>query len=94
VAVHGINTHSPTQWEAYKNHKDDSDGVHNWLEDSDMLPAAVPEASIWTFHYEVSWLADGPFENLVNIANKLLDSLSSELFPVKNPQVLAYSIFS
>ncbi|KAI5918146.1 hypothetical protein F4810DRAFT_715778 [Camillea tinctor] len=45
IAIHGLDTKSLRTWIFDK--KDGSRAVH-WLKDSDMLPAAVPEARIYT----------------------------------------------
>jgi hypothetical protein len=84
IAVHGINTTSPETWQAYKNRKDDSEGCTIWLSDADMLPSAIPNAQIWTFHYNTSWLSDAPVERLSNLAEKLLLTLYETFFATAN----------
>ncbi|KAK4172947.1 hypothetical protein QBC36DRAFT_195814, partial [Triangularia setosa] len=46
IAIHGLGTESPRTW-GFK--KKGGGGVVSWLSDSDMLPAARPEARIFTY---------------------------------------------
>jgi hypothetical protein len=82
-----MNTASPETWQAFKNQRDGFDGYVNWLSDSDMLPSAIPDSRIWTFHYNTSWLAEALAERLSNLADKLLLVIFDVLFSPRKQAV-------
>jgi hypothetical protein len=89
IAIHGMNTTSPETWQALKTQEDKSQGYCNWLSDDDMLPSAIPNSQIWTFHYNTSWLSDAPLERLSNLADKLLLTLW-DIFFLPNAECVSY----
>lgn len=44
----------------------------NWLADRDMLSAAVPQASIFTYDWNANYFADAPVQTLLGHADNLL----------------------
>jgi hypothetical protein len=44
----------------------------NWLDDSDMPPAAVPDASIFTYDWNANYFEDAPVQTLLGHADSLL----------------------
>ncbi|EPE31353.1 alpha/beta-Hydrolase [Glarea lozoyensis ATCC 20868] len=58
IAVHGIETCSPTTWTAYERDEEPRGRKINWLVDDDMLPSVVPNARIWVFDYNSRYSRD------------------------------------
>lgn len=65
--------------------------VH-WLADADMLPAAVPEATIYTYDWNASFLGDAPVVTLQGHADMLLD-LVAHREPTGRPIIFIASCF-
>ena len=51
VAIHGIGAHPDNTWNKDVGTKESPQYV-NWLEQSDMLPAAIPQVRIMRYGYE------------------------------------------
>ncbi|RYO74782.1 hypothetical protein DL766_009322 [Monosporascus sp. MC13-8B] len=69
IAIHGLGTESPRTWEFKRK---DGSGVVNWLSDSTMLPAVVPEARIFTYDWDANYFENAPVQTLLGHADKLL----------------------
>ncbi|EPS42862.1 hypothetical protein H072_3143 [Dactylellina haptotyla CBS 200.50] len=70
IAVHGIGANPDSTWT--------KNGKH-WLQDGDMLPAAVPNARILRFAYESQWLGKNMIsQKLPDVAESLLRALKQE----------------
>ncbi|ETS84294.1 hypothetical protein PFICI_02319 [Pestalotiopsis fici W106-1] len=70
VAVHGLGANVDWSWI----HKDGPREI-NWLRDSDMLPAQVPQARIIAYNYESKWHSDAPKTRLRLCGEDLIVSL-------------------
>lgn len=73
IAIHGLGTTTPRTWE-YKTRT----RPVNWLSDSDMLPAVVPSARIYTFSWNARYYADASVARIENVAEVLLSNLKSQ----------------
>ncbi|KAI1739554.1 ARM repeat-containing protein [Xylaria scruposa] len=73
VAIHGLDTHSPTTWVAWKN-GDPALGVH-WLKDDEMLPSVIKNARIFTYDWNANYDQDSSNDTLLGHADGLLESL-------------------
>ncbi|KAK8070308.1 hypothetical protein PG994_006924 [Apiospora phragmitis] len=73
VAIHGLDTESPRTWIYEKN----GTQVH-WLRDSDMLPAAIPEARIYTYDWNAKVFDHAPVQTLLGHADNLLGQVAAE----------------
>jgi hypothetical protein len=85
IAIHGLDTESPHTWEFDKK---DGSTVINWLADGDMLPAAVPEARIFTYDWDAGCFQDAPVETLFGHATTLLNALVAEYGGAKMRPIL------
>ena len=65
----------------------------NWLEDHDMLPAAVPEASIFTYDWNANYFEDAPVDTLLGHADALLTLVSETQSSGKRPIIFVASCF-
>ncbi|KAK3332561.1 hypothetical protein B0T19DRAFT_415984 [Cercophora scortea] len=74
IAIHGLGTESPRTWE-YKLRGEDGKVV-NWLADADMLPAVIPEASIYTYDWNANYFEDAPVQSILGHAHSLLVLIS------------------
>ncbi|KAH8894691.1 hypothetical protein GQ53DRAFT_821051 [Thozetella sp. PMI_491] len=83
VAIHGLETRSTRTWVF---HKKDSSRVH-WLSDSDMLPAAVPEARIFTYDWNANYFQDATVQTLLGRADTLLALLAAERAAERGPKM-------
>lgn len=54
VAIHGLDTRSPRTWVAFQNEADPHSRVVHWLKDSDMLPAFLSDARIFTYDWNAN----------------------------------------
>ncbi|KAK8863181.1 NACHT-domain-containing protein [Apiospora arundinis] len=73
IAIHGLDTESPRTWIYEKN------GTHvHWLRDSDMLPAAIPEARIYTYDWNAKVFDHAPVQTLLGHADNLLGQVAAE----------------
>ncbi|KAK7959731.1 uncharacterized protein PG986_004585, partial [Apiospora aurea] len=73
IAIHGLDTESPRTWIWEKN----GTQVH-WLRDSDMLPAALPEARIYTYDWNAKVFDHAPVQTLLGHADNLLGQVAAE----------------
>ncbi|KAK7991512.1 hypothetical protein PG988_000306 [Apiospora saccharicola] len=73
IAIHGLDTESPRTWIYGKN----GTQVH-WLRDSDMLPAAIPEARIYTYDWNAKVFDHAPVQTLLGHADNLLGQVAAE----------------
>ncbi|KAH7111217.1 hypothetical protein EDB81DRAFT_671605 [Dactylonectria macrodidyma] len=78
VAIHGLDTRSPTTWIAWKeNGRPESGDVH-WLKDEDMLPRVLPNSRIFTYDWNANIDHDAATQSLLGHADKLLNKLRIE----------------
>ncbi|RDW64629.1 hypothetical protein BP6252_10280 [Coleophoma cylindrospora] len=89
IAIHGLATESPRTWEFKK----DDGTVTNWLADSDMLPAAIPEARIFTYDWNANYFKDAPVTRLLGHADTLLALVRERLCPDSRPIIFIGSCF-
>ncbi|KAI1468500.1 uncharacterized protein F4812DRAFT_371404 [Daldinia caldariorum] len=75
IAIHGLDTESPGTW-TYKG-KGRGSSV-NWLEDRYMLPAAAPEARVYTYDWNAKVFNNAPVQTLLGHADSLLTLVSCE----------------
>ncbi|RYP16975.1 hypothetical protein DL765_004817 [Monosporascus sp. GIB2] len=90
VAIHGLGTESPRTWEFKRK---DGSGVVNWLSDSTMLPAAVPEARIFTYDWDANYFENAPVQTLLGHADNLLALIAAEHGPLPRPIIFVASCF-
>lgn len=78
-----MGTESPRTWEFKIK---ENGGVVNWLSDLDMLPAAIPEARIFTYDWNANYFEDAPVQTLLGHADTLLGHIreytGSEIRPI------------
>lgn len=75
VAVHGLGAHPDETWSKKRGTDSDSPWV-NWLEEPDMLPAAVPNAQIMRYGYKSGWFGQDSIKQTASVvAHKLLMTL-------------------
>ncbi|PHH87037.1 hypothetical protein CDD83_9396 [Cordyceps sp. RAO-2017] len=74
VTIHGLNTRSPTTWEAWVNGDRDRGTVH-WLRDEHMLPGAVRGARNFTYDWNANFDQGAAKKGLLGHADSLLLSL-------------------
>lgn len=65
----------------------------NWLEDSDMLQAAVPQARIYTYNWDAKVFDDAPVQALLGHADTLLNLVIGEQGRNRRPIVFIASCF-
>ncbi|OTB16921.1 hypothetical protein K445DRAFT_57852, partial [Daldinia sp. EC12] len=75
IAIHGLETQSPGTWTFQG--RDGNPSV-NWLEDIHMLPAAAPEARIYTYDWNAKAFNNAPVQTLLGHSDNLLALLSEE----------------
>ncbi|KAK7967596.1 uncharacterized protein PG986_001873 [Apiospora aurea] len=73
IAIHGLDTESPRTWIYEKN----GTQVH-WLRDSDILPAAIPEARIYTYDWNAKVFDHAPVQTLLGHADNSLGQVAAE----------------
>jgi hypothetical protein len=78
VAVHGLDTGSPRTWIAYAQDGDETSRQVHWLQDYDMLPAAIPNARIFTYDWNADTVCTAAADDLFGHANNLLCSITLE----------------
>ncbi|RYP20805.1 hypothetical protein DL767_009390 [Monosporascus sp. MG133] len=69
------------------------DGVVNWLSDSTMLPAVVPEARIFTYDWDANYFENAPVQTLLGHADNLLALIAAEHGPLPRPVIFVASCF-
>ncbi|KAI1276054.1 hypothetical protein F5Y07DRAFT_367963 [Xylaria sp. FL0933] len=75
IAIHGLDTHSPKTWMAWKEDgKRDSGDVH-WLRDEHMLPSVIQNARIFTYDWNANYDGDAETQSLRGHADSLLNKL-------------------
>ncbi|KAK4680131.1 hypothetical protein QC764_0041900 [Podospora pseudoanserina] len=90
IAIHGLGTESPRTWEFKKKGRG---GVVSWLSDSDMLPAALPEARIFTYDWNANYFKDAPVQTLLGHADTLLKLVSEGRGSQTRPIIFVASCF-
>jgi hypothetical protein len=65
----------------------------NWLEDSNMLPAHVPEARIFTYDWNANCFENAPVETLLGHADALLALVNKNQSSEKRPIIFVASCF-
>ncbi|KAI1085951.1 P-loop containing nucleoside triphosphate hydrolase protein [Rostrohypoxylon terebratum] len=90
IAIHGLDTESPRTWVFDK--RDGSPTV-NWLQDSDMLPAAVPSARIYTYDWNAKVFDNAPVQTLLGHADYLLGLVAAERGTSDRPIIFIASCF-
>ncbi|KAI0408886.1 hypothetical protein F4802DRAFT_546886 [Xylaria palmicola] len=75
IAIHGLDTHSPKTWIAWKEDgKPDSGDVH-WLRDEHMLPSVIQNARIFTYDWNANYDTNAETQSLRGHADNLLNKL-------------------
>ncbi|KZF21644.1 hypothetical protein L228DRAFT_156852 [Xylona heveae TC161] len=78
VAVHGMGAHPDDTWCKAVGPNDDRHYV-NWLQERNMLPAAVPNARIMRYGYHSNWFGkDSISTRAYNISQRLLLTLTNK----------------
>ncbi|KAI0895108.1 hypothetical protein F4806DRAFT_469907 [Annulohypoxylon nitens] len=90
IAIHGLDTESPRTWEFDKR---DGSQVVNWLKDDDMLPAAIPNARIYTYDWDAKVFDKAPVQTLLSHADNLLARVAGEHGPDRRPIIFVASCF-
>ncbi|EFY98052.2 nacht nucleoside triphosphatase [Metarhizium robertsii ARSEF 23] len=75
VAIHGLDTHSPKTWVAWKKDGDPKSGEVHWLQDRSMLPSVIPSARIFTYDWNANFDKDAAAQGLLGHADGLLEKL-------------------
>ncbi|KAI1110650.1 hypothetical protein F5Y14DRAFT_428311 [Nemania sp. NC0429] len=88
IAIHGLDTDSPRTW-TYKSGANEI----NWLEDARLLPAAVPQARIYTYNWDAKVFADAPIETIFGHAEKLMALLQANQSTPSRPILFIASCF-
>lgn len=65
----------------------------SWLSDSDMLPAALPEARIFTYDWNANYFKDAPVQTLLGHADTLLKLVSEGRGSQTRPIIFVASCF-
>jgi len=73
IILHGLSTRSSETFIAYKVDGDSDSGDVNWLTDSSMLPAVMPEARILTYDWNASYDSFASSDIFHGHARTLLD---------------------
>ncbi|XDG02549.1 hypothetical protein ABKA04_002164 [Annulohypoxylon sp. FPYF3050] len=89
IAIHGLETESPRTW----TYNREGGQAVNWLEDTDMLQAAVPQARIYTYNWNAKVFDDAPVQALLGHADTLLNLVMGEQGHNRRPIVFIASCF-
>ncbi|KAF7549262.1 hypothetical protein G7Z17_g6496 [Cylindrodendrum hubeiense] len=92
IAIHGLGTESPRTWE-YKKKPRHAGEVVNWLADANMLPAAIPEAKIFTYDWNANAFQDVPVRALLSHSDTLLTHLAESRGTGRRPIIFVASCF-
>ncbi|KAH7215414.1 hypothetical protein DER44DRAFT_820271 [Fusarium oxysporum] len=92
IAIHGLDTQSPRTWE-YRKKPEDGGGIVNWLANADMLPAAIPEARIFTYDWNANYFKNAPVQALLGHADTLLTHLLKDRGRERRPIIFVASCF-
>ena len=65
----------------------------NWLVDPAMLPAAVPEATVFTYDWNADYFEDAPVQALLGHADSLLAHVKENRSHSKRPIISIVSCF-
>ncbi|KAK3370961.1 hypothetical protein B0T24DRAFT_303415 [Lasiosphaeria ovina] len=90
IAIHGLGTESPRIWEFKK--KGGAEVV-NWLSDRDMLPAALPDAHIFTYDWNANYAEGAPVQTLLGHADMLLGCITEGRGSQTRPIIFVASCF-
>jgi hypothetical protein len=85
-----LGTESPRTWEFKKKGEG---GVVNWLSDRDMLPAALPEARIFTYDWNANYAEGAPVQTLLGHADTLLGLIAEGRGSQTRPIIFVASCF-
>ncbi|GAW20848.1 hypothetical protein ANO14919_103600 [Xylariales sp. No.14919] len=93
VAIHGLDTQSPTAWEAWED--GDRDRPVHWLRHEKMLPSIIENARIFTYDWNASYDENSSHATLLGMANGLLERLRIQRSKdeIKRPIVFVASCF-
>lgn len=76
IAIHGIGAHPDDAWRKKVDTGSSTERYVNWLSDTDMLPAVVPDARIMRYGYQSQWFGDEAISQKVStVAQRLLLNL-------------------
>ncbi|KAK4038303.1 hypothetical protein C8A01DRAFT_17605, partial [Parachaetomium inaequale] len=75
IVLHGLAARSPETFIAYKVDGDSDSGHVNWLTDSDMLPAVMPDARILTYDWNANYDKSASSDTFSGHAQTLLDRI-------------------
>lgn len=78
VAIHGLDTHSPKTWVAWKKEGDPGSGEVHWLKDDNMLPSIIKQARIFTYDWNANFDQDPSTTKLYGHSSTLLERLHIE----------------
>lgn len=90
VAIHGLDTRSPTTWIAWKIDGDRNSGDVHWLKDEEMLPKFLPNCRMLTYDWNANIDKDAETESLLGHADKLLLKLSIEISKQKKRRPILF----
>ncbi|KAI1475868.1 hypothetical protein F4774DRAFT_395594 [Daldinia eschscholtzii] len=90
VAIHGLDTESPGTWTFQGRGRNPS---VNWLKDSHMLPAAAPDARIYTYDWNAKVFDNAPVETLLGHADNFLSLIEEERGVADRPILFIASCF-
>ena len=90
VAVHGLG--ATPDWAWIRKVEDGNRVVHvNWLKDTNMLPAKLPDSRIMVFNYESKWLLNAPRQSRSPCAEQMLTALDNKRREVTVPSSHRFS---
>ncbi|KAF7540975.1 hypothetical protein G7054_g929 [Neopestalotiopsis clavispora] len=75
VAIHGLDTQSPRQWEAWKTDGDQTSERVHWLKDVHMLPSKITNARIYTYDWNANLDKGAGADSLFGFAESFLEAL-------------------
>lgn len=95
--MHGLRAQSPRTWEAHLDGSNPKSGTVNWLKDSHMLPATLPESRILTYDWNANIVGDASQDRFLGHAETLLERLDIDRHKTKRlerPIIFIASCFS
>ncbi|MCJ1429508.1 hypothetical protein MMC29_007423, partial [Sticta canariensis] len=75
IAIHGIGAHPDDTWRKIVDAGSSNERYVNWLRDTNMLPAAIPNARIMRYGYESHWFGETIKLKASTVAQRLLQNL-------------------
>ncbi|KAI0446704.1 hypothetical protein F4803DRAFT_546853 [Xylaria telfairii] len=75
VAIHGLDSQSPTAWVAWRNDGDPTSGDVHWLKDSEMLPSKIKKSRIFTYDWPAGVGLDASIAGIFDHSMAFLSSL-------------------